>query len=401
MKVLVTLEHRFDQTPDGTVWTQTGFPYAFWTIYLDVFDRVRVAARVRKVAASRPGWLRADGNRVAFAPLPHYIGPGQYLQRAWRVKEAIRGALAPGDAVILQLSSPIAAGLEPALRRTGQPYGVEVVGDPYDVFSPGANKHLLRPFFRWLFPRQLRRQCARACAAAYVTEHALQRRYPPGPGAFTTHYSNIVLEDADLVAAPRPARRAAGPLTLITVGMMEHFYKAPDVLIEAVGRCRRQGLDVRLLLVGDGRRRSELEARAARHGLGANVHFLGQLTAGATVRAQLDRADLFILPSRQEGVPRAMVEAMARALPCIGSTVGGIPELLPPEDLAPPNHAEALAAKILEVAADPMRLAHMSARNLLKAREYHNDLLRERRIAFYRHIKEKTETWRKSSKPPP
>jgi glycosyltransferase involved in cell wall biosynthesis len=399
MRVLVTLEHRFDRTPDGKVWTQTGFPYAFWTIYLDVFDQVRVVARVRDAAASRPDWQRADGNGVSFAGVPYYLGPWQYLRRSWRIKAAIRSALAPGDAVILQLSSQVAGCLEPALRRTGRPYGVEVVGDPYEVFSPGANSHPLRPFFRWLFPRQLRRQCARACAASYVTEKALQRRYPAGPGAFTTHYSNIVLQDADLVATPRPARRTPGPCTLITVGMLEHFYKAPDILIDAVGLCREDGMDVRLLLVGEGRHRPELEARAARIGMGENVRFVGRLAAGEAVRAQLDRADLFVLASRQEGLPRAMVEAMARALPCIGSTVGGIPELLPPADLVPPGDPRALAAKIQEVAADPGRLASMSARNLLKARGYHNDILRGRRIAFYRRVKEKTETWSQTPKP--
>jgi glycosyltransferase involved in cell wall biosynthesis len=88
-----------------------------------------------------------------------------------------------------------------------------------------------------------------------------------------------------------------------------------------------------------------------------------------------------------------MLEAMARGLPCIGSTVGGIPELLPAEDLVPPGDAVALAAKIREVAADPERMARMSARNLAKAEEYRDEALRERRLAFYRYVRESTETW--------
>jgi glycosyltransferase involved in cell wall biosynthesis len=147
------------------------------------------------------------------------------------------------------------------------------------------------------------------------------------------------------------------------------------------------------VLVGDGKHRPELEARAAAHGLAGRVSFRGQLTVGGPVRAQLDAADLFVLPSYQEGLPRAMVEAMARALPCLGSTVGGIPELLPEEDLVPPGRADALAAKIREVAADPPRLARMSARNLAKAAEYRADILHERRRAFYRCVREQTEAW--------
>src|SRR5439155_26719861 len=103
----------------------------------------------------------------------------------------------------------------------------------------------------------------------------------------------------------------------------------------AVAECRQAGLDVTLDIVGDGRFRPELDRLAAELGIREQVCFRGQLPAGEPVRARLDAADLFVLPSRSEGLPRAMVEAMARALPCIGSNVGGILELLAPEDLAP------------------------------------------------------------------
>ena len=114
--------------------------------------------------------------------------------------------------------------------------------------------------------------------------------------------------------------------------------------------------------------------------------------------AQLERADLFVLPSHQEGLPRAMVEAMARALPCIGSTVGGIPELLPPEDMVPPGNVTALATKIRQVITDPDRMAQMSARNLQIATEYRDEILQKQRIEFYRYVREITETWLKEKK---
>ena len=172
---------------------------------------------------------------------------------------------------------------------------------------------------------------------------------------------------------------------------MAELYKAHDVLIDAVGECLSAGRDVRLVLVGDGRRRRELETRA--RPLGERIRFLGQLPSGDAVRAELDRADLFVLPSRQEGLPRAMTEAMARALPCIGSTVGGIPELLPPQDMVRPGDAPGLARKIADVLGDSQRMAAMSARNLAKASEYRDDRLRARRSEFYRRVRAATEAW--------
>lgn len=396
MKVVVALDHRFDRTPDGAVWTQTGFAHSYWSRYLGVFDEVIVAARVRDVPTVPSDWIRADGERVSLAPLPYYIGPWQYLLKAQQFQRAARDAVNGQDAVILYLSSQAANSVEAQLRQTGYPYGVYVIADPYDVFAPGSVKNPLRPFFRWWFPRQLRRQCANATAAAYITESSLQRRYPPGKNTFSTYYSMAELPDAACVSLPRSPHPKGSPLTLIAVGTLAQLYKAPDAAIEAVATCVQKGLDIRLNWVGDGKYRSEMEALAATLGLGERICFRGQLTAGDAVRAELDRADLFIMPSHQEGLPRAMVEAMARALPCIGSTVGGIPELLAPEDLVPPGNATALASKICEVANDIDRMTRMSARNLNKAKEYKDEVIRERQIAFYHYLKEETEAWLKA-----
>ena len=392
MNVVVTLEDRFDRTPDGRVWTQTTFPYSFWSRYLQVFDSVRVVARVRDVPNVPSDSKEANGEGVSFAAIPYYIGPWQYLLKAWLVWRSARNAVNANDAVILRVSSPITSPIQSMLRQTGRPYAVEVIADPYDLFAPGSVKHPLRPFFRWSSPRQLRRDCVEAAAAAYVTKEALQQRYPcPN---FSVGVSDVDLPERALVSSSRLPRQG-GTFNLIFVGTMDQLYKAPDVLIDAVAAGVQEGIDLKLTLIGDGKHRSELEARAKSFSLGDRVSFVGQLSGGDAVIAQLDLADLFVLPSHQEGLPRAMVEAMARALPCIGSTVGGIPELLPPEDMIPPGDVAALAGKIRDVTTDPKRMARMSARNLEKAKEYRDEALREQRNEFYRYVREMTEAWLK------
>jgi glycosyltransferase involved in cell wall biosynthesis len=256
-------------------------------------------------------------------------------------------------------------------------------------------RHPLRPLLRWWFPRQLRRVCAEASAVTYVTERALQRRYPPTPSAFSIHCSDVELPPEALVASPRKPHPEQSAFALIMVGTLAQLYKAPDVLIKATAQCIRKGLDLRLSLVGDGKFRPALEQQAAEAGLGGRVRFLGQLPAGERVRAELDRADVFVLPSRHEGLPRAIVEAMARGLPCIASTVGGIPELLPESDMVPPGDTAALARKIREVIESPERMAAMSARNLQKAGEYMEAALAGRRTSFYQALKERTDAWRR------
>jgi glycosyltransferase involved in cell wall biosynthesis len=395
MHLILTLEQRFERTPDGTLWTQAAFASPFWTPYLEVFDIVHPVARVHEVGAIPSDWRRADGPGVVFAPLPYYLGPVEYLLRAGAVSRAVRAALAPPAAVILRIPSQIAVVAHSVLRAQGRPYGVEVVGDPYDVFAPGAVRHLLRPYFRWSFTRRLRALCAEASAAAYVTGGTLQRRYAPAADAFITHYSDVELTDEVFTTTPRPIRQT-GPFTLMMVGSLAQLYKAPDVLIDALALCVSAGLDLRLVMVGDGKHRGELEARAEACGIKDRVTFTGQIPSGKAVRDQLDQADLFVLPSRTEGLPRALLEAMARGLPCIGSNVGGIPELLPRDDLVPPGDVPALAALIGAVLGDPARRARMAARNLEIARGFHENILRPRRLAYYRAVKERAEAWQRA-----
>jgi glycosyltransferase involved in cell wall biosynthesis len=398
MRLLVTCEHRFYRTPDGTVWTDSQCPYGFWRRYLEVFDHVDVLARVAFVEIAKSGWRESSGSHVNFECVPHYVGPWQYLRHRRQVRLAVRRAAERAEAILLRVGSNLAGCLEGYLIDSKRPYAVEVVSDPYDVFAPGAVRHPLRPFFRRHFTALQRRLCANAVAAAYVTKNALQRRYPCAgmqenvsdveiaeAGAYSTHFSSIDLVDADYVGA---RRLVTPPYRLVTVGSLAQPYKGVDVLIDAIARCVSQAVDVTLTVIGDGQLRPALESHAREAGVSERVQFLGALPSGAPIREQLDAADVFVLASRTEGLPRAMIEAMARALPCIGSDVGGIPELLPASDLVRCGDAAGLAAKIIEVIATPGRLEQMSSRSSAVAADYHSTELHKRRLAFYTFFRE-------------
>ncbi|NLX95777.1 MAG: glycosyltransferase family 4 protein [Rhodopirellula sp.] len=393
MDLAVVLEYRFERTPDGAVWTQTMFPHSFWTRYLDVFDRVRIIARARDVDAAPERSLRVDGEGVELFGIPYYHGPGEYLRQFVRVGKAVKRSVEPEHAIILRVGSMVGNLVERRFLKAERPFGVEVVGDPWEVFAPAAMKHPLRPLLRRYFTRCLKRQCSRACAVAYVTESALQRRYPASPECLSTHYSSVELGEAAFKLSSNFEFCKGETPHLITVGTLEQRYKGIDVLIDAVTRCIREGFSLRLTILGDGIYRGELEARAERAGCRGQIIFAGTVPPGEAVRRKLDEADLFVLASRLEGVPRAMIEAMARGLPCIGTDVGGIPELLPPEDLVAANDAAALATKIREVLTDPDRLRQSARRNLETAARYRDDRLRERRLLFYGTVRDATEKW--------
>lgn len=364
-----------------------------WKRYLEVFDSVTVVARLFPREDSNAAPIEGPG--VRFVAVPPYTNPRGYLRSRREMTRIFKEICTPDSAYILFIPGAVGHLMAEHLRGRRIRYSVEVHGDPYDSMAPGANSHPLRPFWRWWFSRELRSICCDAAAASYVTESALQRRYPCP--AKEVGVSDVVLPDEDLVEQPRCFEAASQRRRLVMVGGLSQLYKAPDILIRAVAKCIHNNIDVELVFVGDGKFTADLQKLAADLGISDRVIFRGRVSGGKQVYAELDAADVFVLASYQEGLPRAMVEAMARGLPCIGSEVGGIPELLHGDDLVPPGSPDALAAKICEVVADPSRLQRMSERNLQRARDYRNSVLHEKRLNFLKIVRKDVEMRTRSS----
>ena len=123
--------------------------------------------------------------------------------------------------------------------------------------------------------------------------------------------------------------------------------KGPDVLIDAVARLCASGIsDLRILFVGEGQK-DELRSKAGALGISERVSFLGRLSS-PEVAVCMSAADVQCLPSRREGCPNVVLEALASGRPVIGSQVGGVPELLSDRNgiMVPPDDPDALAAAI-------------------------------------------------------
>jgi glycosyltransferase involved in cell wall biosynthesis len=341
----------------------------------DAWDAHTMGGRVRLVvrADPRPGTGSVPlAPGVEVVPLPHYVGPAALVRRLLPLTVAVWRAVLAADVVVLRLPGVVGVIAATACRLTRRRYAVEVVGDPADVLAAGV---LGRPG-RWLSrpaAAQLRRVVRAAAASRFVTEDALQRRYPPRPGTLSIGLGGVRLGAEDFVAGAR--HRPGPPWRIVTIGSQEQRYKGHDVLLHAVRRLLDDGVDVTATVVGGGRTHDELVALAERLGLRDRVEFTGAVHDRASIMEILDSAAVFALPSRTEGLPRALLEAMARALPAVGSDVGGIPELLEPDCLARVDDAGGLAAAIGRLLADPALWRWHSRRNLDVAGGYATERL--------------------------
>jgi glycosyltransferase involved in cell wall biosynthesis len=315
------------------------------------------------------------------------LGPLQYLKKSVAVRKKIRSFIATEDALICRVPGTLGRIAAYEALKINKKYGVEVAADPFDVFAPGSFNHPLRRFLRVLGTNQLKKVVKNASAALYVTKEQLQKRYPVTSGVFQTYASNVVLK-SEYLATTSKRHSLKTIYHLISVGSLDQLYKAPDVLIQAVDIVNKQelGFKVRLTFLGGGKYRDSLvEAKNATASADL-IQFPGAVKPFSKVVEYLDDADLFLLVSRTEGLPRALVEAMGRGLPSIGTHIGGIPELLEDQALVPINNALEVAKKITEFIRNADFYNTQAKRNLEFSKDFVWEKLNERRFKFYEEV---------------
>jgi glycosyltransferase involved in cell wall biosynthesis len=158
-------------------------------------------------------------------------------------------------------------------------------------------------------------------------------------------------------------------------------------LLAALALLRDRGRDFRCAIAGDGPERAALESRAAALGLADRIAFLGE-------RADVDRLlpafDVFTLSSREEGIPNALLEAMAAARACVVTRVGGNAEVLADGRtgwLAPPQDPAALAGALEEALVnreEAARRGHAARETMIRDRSI--DAMVRRHEAFYERV---------------
>jgi len=168
------------------------------------------------------------------------------------------------------------------------------------------------------------------------------------------HVIHCGVDTTQFVARELPTSfdQGEGPMRILCIGTL-HEVKGQRYLLEACRKLSERGMPVACHFVGDGTDRATLTTLASKLGIEQQVRFHGSLSRDQ-VQKQLAAADVLGAPSvptsdgRREGIPVVLMEAMASGVPCIGSDLSGIPELLRGECglLTPPRDAEAIADAI-------------------------------------------------------
>lgn len=394
MELVFANENRFIKCNDGKIYCPNGsYTNVLWNRYLTVFDKIIVVARV--IHSDQPplnSTMLASNDRVLFIDVPYYVGLSQYLKKKGAIEQVIKKEAIKGRAYICRVPGTIGGILSKYLRKREIPYAVEVVGDPWDVFAKGSIRHPLRPFIRINSYLSLKKIVNGASTSLYVTKDTLQKRYSPRSGTLTFVASNVILEDAKINLTAKVFNRTEKSIVnIISVGSLAQMYKSPDVVLKAILLLKKSGIQCSLTWLGDGIYRDDMVKFAETLGVSDLVNFVGSVTSNE-VRIWLNKSDLFLLVSRTEGLPRAVIEAMGAGLPCIGTRVGGIPELLDDEALVQAGNEKELADKIEKFYNNEQLINLQGKRNLDEAKKYTCSILNTQREYFYTEIKKISKT---------
>lgn len=263
---------------------------------------------------------------------------------------------------------------------------VESIGCSWDaMWNHGIKGKILAPYFFI----NARKRIWKADYVCYVTENFLQKRYPTKGKQISI--SDVDISDLNISVLERRKERIqnhAGVYKIGTIAAVNVDYKGQKYVIKALSKMKTHGSqDFEYYCVGGGSNK-KLKQLSERLGISERVYFIGSLPHDKVIQF-LDGIDLYIQPSLQEGLPRALVEAMSRGLPGFGSNVGGIPELLDRKCLFKKKRVKQII-NLLERLSQGF-LLEQSERNFEVAKKYEPKENNHRRLEFYKEYVSKCE----------
>jgi glycosyltransferase involved in cell wall biosynthesis len=264
-------------------------------------------------------------------------------------------------------------------KKYRMPVLIEVVGCPWDtLWNHSMKGKLVAPFLRGI----TRKAIKNAPYVLYVTNEFLQARYPCKNK--TIGCSDVALPPLDEYVLERRLykiyhRDSEKAIILGTAAAVNVKYKGQEYVIKAISRLNREGFNFEYHLAGGGNN-SYLRAIAEKYGILDKVKFLGAIPH-EKIFQYFDSIDVYIQPSKTEGLPRALIEAMSRGCPALGSNAGGIPELINKNFVFKKSSVDGVYELLNNM--DTEIMSKEAKRSFDKGKEYTTKILDSKRRDFY------------------
>lgn len=338
-KALFVFDHKYPCDCDGQYYYSSGFDKEFFSRYLEIFDSLDIIGR----RVEKDCNILFDNEKISlsikFFTIRSYKElSSQKLRKKWI--EIIRQY----NYLVIRMPSVLGSFAIIQAKKFSIPYIVEVVSSAYDALSCGNSlfrkimAHPMEIFYRFLLKNNP--------YTIYVTESFLESKYPCNGKHIAC--SNVTLpevQDSKLSDRLNKIQCKNQKILLGTTATLDVGFKGQQYVIEAIPYIINKGYDVYYQMVGDGNGETLLNL-AKNLGISDRVHIIGRLPHEA-IFDWLDTLDIYVHPSCQEGLSRAIIEAMSCACPIVASNSGGIHELIDERYIVPIKNPIALADAII------------------------------------------------------
>ena len=296
------------------------------------------------------------------------------------VEKIVEQAVLDHDIIVARIPSMLGSIAITYANKHKKPLMCEFVACSWDaLWNHSLKGKLVAPYF---FIRQKLRMKNEVPYVVYVTKEFLQQRYPTK--GISTNCSNVELKEVkeeSLIARKEKINSytQGEVLTLCTVAAIDVLYKGQADVIEALHKLKKQGVNFKYKLIGQGNP-AYLQSKIDKYNLNDNVEIVGPLKHDEVFEF-LKKIDIYIQPSKQEGLPRAVIEAMSMACPVLGARTGGIPELIDNKYIFEKGDVNKIAELLGMLKKD--ELLQMAETNFNTSKDYVSHVLAERRFSFY------------------
>lgn len=371
----------------GKFYTSGGLTKNYLQRYLKFFSKLTLCTRKNKIKTEEETKKMSAciGDNIEFNGIEE-LSLGSLLWGKDRKK--IQENVSNNDFIIIRLPSFIGIFACIEARKQKKNYLIEMVGCPFDaLWNYGKlSKKIVAPIFAILNKYELKR----AKNVIYVSNKFLQRRYPTSGNYIACSDVNIeTIENTNLEKRIKKINDKYKDKNVIykfgIIGSLNVDYKGHKTAIQAMSKLKNE-IDFELHFLGSGNKSRWIEM-AKKYKIEDRLIFDGVLPH-KEVNKWLDDIDVYLIPSLTEGMPRALIEAMSRACPAIGSKVGGIPELLEEEMLIDKKDSDKLEVKIKELINSKEKMQEQAKINFNKSLEFEKIKLERKREQFYNKMLE-------------
>lgn len=371
----------------GNAYTDANFNENIWDRYRAYCDELTVILKkeetIYKEEVARCRYNRFDTKKSKLIALPDIYRPVyQFLNIKYRriINENIEKAVKEADAIIIRsIGTYYTNTALKYVRQYKKPYLVEETGFSFEALW----YHSLPGKFAAI-PNEITTKALMKDVpwAIYVTNEALQKRYPCKGNSLGCSDVEIIIDEYAL--EKRLKKDSNERIILGTAAFLDVGWKGQIYVIRALAKLKKKGLsnfEYQLIGAGTGKM---LQAEAQKLGIADQVRIIGALPH-EKVFDWLDNIDVYVQTSFMEGLCRSIIEAMSRGCPVLCTDVGGNYELVEKKCLMDKGNVMSIAQKI-EMMIDEEFRREQSKRNFEASKQYEMSYLNDKRNSFYKEF---------------